>query len=235
MVKPLEICMHRWEFVQRFSKGCVLDVGCKEGDTWSIPIYSGAVTNPYHISDIILCDIDVWEIRSVINSRDRFIRCFAENVPLIDKSVDTVVLAEIIEHVKYPNKLLTEAKRLTRDRIVITTGNEWKWSKDTYRDFIPPNGMQTQQDIKEYLVSRGKEYHKKYQLFHAFEHPTHECEMVVDDSDFSHCEHERDYDNEKFIKFIEDNSNGMNYQIFNLIFGQSNLVHLAAIMWWRNK
>jgi len=234
MIEPLEICLHRWEFVQRFSKGVVLDVGCKEGDSWLHPTFmlSDVVTNPPSIRDIILCDCDVWHIRSILHSQHKFIRCFAEDIPLTDKSVDTVVLAEIIEHVKDPNKLIQEAKRLARDRIVITTGNEYKWPKDIHRSFVP-TGDATNKSVRDYLISQGIEYHRKYQLDNAFLHPTHECTMVVDDTEFSHCDHENDYDDNSFQQLIKDNSDGMEYHIFNLKFARENFVHLAAVMYWR--
>ncbi len=47
-----------------------------------------------------------------------------------DKSFDVVVLGEILEHYDIPSKLLNEAIRLAKKRIIITVPWEEKWSKN---------------------------------------------------------------------------------------------------------
>jgi predicted SAM-dependent methyltransferase/glycosyltransferase involved in cell wall biosynthesis len=56
--------------------------------------------------------------------------CQAEAVPLPDKSVDVVVLGDILEHYDDPSILLNEAIRLAKKRIVITVPWEERWSKN---------------------------------------------------------------------------------------------------------
>jgi predicted SAM-dependent methyltransferase len=54
----------------------------------------------------------------------------ADSVPLPDKTFDVVVLGDILEHYDSPPKLLNEAVRLAKKRIVITVPWEEKWSKN---------------------------------------------------------------------------------------------------------
>lgn len=225
MYNPIEIILHRWEFVQRFSKGVILDLGCKEGDTWSLQMYWAARTNPSHIIDIILADCDVWKIDAVPKFPSRFIRCFAENVPLKDKSVDTVVLAEIIEHTKNPDLVLDEAKRLTRDRIVITTGNEDKWENI-------PGKSAVSIPKSEYIKKFGT--YKDYFLSMTINSPPsgRKCYAVTDDDEFEHSEHLNVMNDQTFYGYIVRNSGeDWNYQIFNIKFSEQNFIHLAAVMW----
>ena len=50
----------------------------------------------------------------------------AEKLPFANKSFHVAVLAEIIEHVKDPVKVMREACRVA-DRTLITTPNEYAW------------------------------------------------------------------------------------------------------------
>jgi len=85
--------MHRFEFTMRFSQGNILDVGVADGAQWRYPIPADSMTNPPYITNIVVCDCDEWQ------SPYKFIRCFAEKIPLPDLSVDTVIYSDILEHV----------------------------------------------------------------------------------------------------------------------------------------
>lgn len=52
-----------------------------------------------------------------------------EALPFMDGSFDTVLLAEVLEHVEEPRRLLREALRVARGRVVLTTPNEWHWNE----------------------------------------------------------------------------------------------------------
>ena len=56
--------------------------------------------------------------------------CKADSVPLPNKSFDTVILGDILEHYDIPSRLLTEAMRLAKKKIVITVPWEENWSKN---------------------------------------------------------------------------------------------------------
>jgi 2-polyprenyl-3-methyl-5-hydroxy-6-metoxy-1,4-benzoquinol methylase len=72
------------------------------------------------------CGIDInprlVELATALNRDARFLAGDARDVPLTDQSFDTVLLTEILEHVTLEDvpKVLTEAIRIARQRILIT-------------------------------------------------------------------------------------------------------------------
>lgn len=217
-----EINLHRFEFHKRFAKGIVLDVGCADGQGWMFPTPQDAVTNPPNIRGISFADCDEWIISWC--PEVKVIRCFAENIPLPDKSVDTVCLGDILEHVKDPDKVLQEAKRLTRDRIIVTVPNEWKWPKDDPRIL----SFHT----REYHLSQGKDL-RELGFDSTIRHPSGMCKDALDDTQFEHIHHVRFYNENTFKEFIEKNAEGMEYCLFNIKYHELNFVNLAAMMWWK--
>lgn len=80
---------------------------------------------------------NLWEGRGynikTVDEREDFhpdIVSKVDSVPLPDKSFDAAVLGDILEHYDIPSKLLNEAIRLARKKIVITVPWEKKWSKN---------------------------------------------------------------------------------------------------------
>lgn len=65
----------------------------------------------------------------------------AENLPFKDNSFDAVILAELLEHVIYPQKIIAEAKRILKKEgiMIITTpnGEYIRNSLPSYQKFIP--------------------------------------------------------------------------------------------------
>ncbi len=212
------IYLHRFEFHQRFSYGKILDVGCADGRGWAFPIPIESITNPPNITHITFADCDEW--KNPFNMP--FVRCFAEDIPLPDKSFDTVCLGDILEHVKDPDKVLSEAKRLTKDCIIITVPNEWKWEKDN------PNILAFETRKKH--IERGRDL-KKLGYEQTIKHPSGNCIDALDDTEFEHIHHERFYNEETFTELIKKNSDGMKYYIFNIKYNSLNFVNLAALMW----
>lgn len=212
------IYLHRFEFHQRFSHGKILDVGCADGQGWAYPLPIDSITNPQNITHITFADCDEWKNPFGMP----FIRCFAENIPLPDESFDTVVLGDILEHVEDPNKVLQEAKRLTKDRIVITVPNEWKWPKNDNRI----KSFHT----REYHLSQGKDL-RELGFDSTVRHPSGNCIDALDDTKFEHIHHKRFYTEETFEEFIRKNSEGMEYYLFNIKYNNLNFVNLAAVMW----
>jgi len=58
----------------------------------------------------------------------RFIQADAHHLPFHDKTFQTAILGDILEHVKDPPQLLREAKRVA-SHIFATTPNEWEWAE----------------------------------------------------------------------------------------------------------
>lgn len=212
------IYLHRFEFHQRFSYGKILDVGCADGSGWAFPIPIDAIANPPNISHITFADCDEW--KNPFNMP--FVRCFAEDIPLSDKSFDTVCLGDILEHVKDPDKVLSEAKRLSNDRIIITVPAEFDWEKNN------PNiqslvSRQTHIDAGEDLEKLGKDL--------TLKHPSRACKDMLNDAEFSHIHHVRFYTDETFEELIKKNSDGMNYYLFKIKYNTLNFVNFATVMW----
>jgi len=217
-----DIYMHRFEFHQMFSKGNILDVGCANGAGWRWPRIAESVTHPFNITTITFVDCDEWQIPNDCN----FIRAFAEDIPVEDNSFDTVVLGDILEHVKDPNIVLQEAKRITKDRIVITVPNEWKWEQDN------PNIKAF--ETREKHLRDGKDL-EVLGYDSTIRHPCGDCMDALNDVEFEHIHHTRFYNEETFEELIRENSEGMNYHLYNINYNQLNFVNLAAIMWFDNE
>jgi len=197
------IYLHRFEFTMRFSQGIVIDVGVADGAQWRYPIPTDSVTNPPHITNIVVCDCDEWQ------SPYKFIRCFAENVPLPNLFADTIIYSDILEHVNDPNIVLQEGKRLTKDRILISVPNEWKWPKND------PNVKTFH--TREYHLSQGKDL-SKLGYDSTIKHPCGKCIDALDDIQFEHIHHKRFFNEETFTKLIEDNfdKKEWDWYIYNL-------------------
>ena len=101
-------------FTKKFSKGSILDLGCATGN------YSVALQKMGF--DIKGADVNE---KYVQRARERGIDAVLIDgrVPFPDKSFDTVICFEVIEHVPDVDALLKEAKRLARKNVLITTPN----------------------------------------------------------------------------------------------------------------
>lgn len=217
----IDIMMHRFEFIERHSKGIVLDVGCHNSQQWYYPMPKDSITNPPMIKDIILIDCDVWK-----NPFDfKFIRCLAENIPLKDKSIDTVVFGDILEHVKDPDILLKEAKRLTRDRIIISVPNEYKWDKRNISF-----------ETRDKLIARGEDLDKLC-FSSTIGHESNMCSKALNDTKFKHIFHTKCFSDEIFEKMIKDNFNSgeWKWHLYNVRYAAHNYCNLVAIIWRDNE
>lgn len=207
--------MHRLEFIERHSRGLVLDVGCADASQWLYPMPKDSITNPPMIKDIILIDCDVWKNPFGF----RFIRCLAENIPLKDKSVDTVIFGDILEHVKDPNILLQEGKRLSRERIIISVPNEYKWDKRNV-------SFQT----LDKLIESGEDL-DKLSFSSTVGHESNACSDALNDTKFKHIFHVRCFSDETFEKLIKCNFGGWKYYLYNVRYSVHNLCNLVAVIW----
>lgn len=99
----------------------ILDVGCGPRG-W---IFSDTVFHQY----TTYLDIDLRKMENFINAD-------AHNIPMRSKSFNTVYLGEILEHVADPRRVLDEAVRTARLRVVFTTPDEHHWSQEL-KPFYP--------------------------------------------------------------------------------------------------
>jgi SAM-dependent methyltransferase len=102
-VKPL--FKNRYDLIQSFSTGLVLDIGCQEKRLSS--------------SNSIGIDIRFNQNVNIIAD--------AQFLPFKDGAFDTVIAGEIIEHLISPALLLVEARRVLKPTgtMILTTPNPW--------------------------------------------------------------------------------------------------------------
>ncbi|QYR52662.1 methyltransferase domain-containing protein [Lysobacter soyae] len=102
----------------------VLEVGCGAG-------YSTHYLRTALQADqsLFACDIGNTLLASA-RRRNPCVEYFQSSVysmPIPDKSVDSVVMLEVLEHLENPRKALEELQRITRQRVVISTPREPIW------------------------------------------------------------------------------------------------------------
>ena len=83
----------------------------------------GIVFEKWDRKNIVTVDIDKYDVQN-------FVQADAHHLPFQDKEFDTAVLGDILEHVNDPVQVLKEAKRVAKNKIVITVPNEYEWDKD---------------------------------------------------------------------------------------------------------
>lgn len=99
-------------FVRKHAGSRILDLGCATGN------YCLHLKNlGYHVSG---ADIHPEYIR-IAQSRGVDAVLIQNGVPFPDKSFDSVLLFEVLEHLEDPDAVLREAKRLARHNVLITT------------------------------------------------------------------------------------------------------------------
>lgn len=206
MEKIPTISMHRFEFMLKFAIGQIMDVGSHKGDGWS---YSHLfdLHDDYTKLNLIFVDCDDHEIK---NTKHRTFKAFAENIPLPDKYVDTVCLGDILEHVKDPDVVIKEAKRLSRQRILITVPNEYEWPPELHPFFIKENHTHEELELNKKINATS-----------------------IDDDIFPHFYHVRFYNHDTFRELIKKScGDDMNYILFNIKYAH-NFTSFAAMMWFK--
>ncbi|MEX2401388.1 MAG: class I SAM-dependent methyltransferase [Rhodothermales bacterium] len=104
----------------------LLDAGCGEG------FVLDAVAKEY--PDMRLSGIDVSEkaieyAKSHFGDRARFRPGSVYKLPFSDKSFDTVLCSEVLEHLEDPNRAIEELKRVARKYVIISVPHEpyFRW------------------------------------------------------------------------------------------------------------
>jgi SAM-dependent methyltransferase len=97
-------------------RGVVADLGCGDGD------YSVALTKMGF--KVTACDLDVWRFKHK-DQIDFKVCDVTKKLPFDDASLDYIVLAEVIEHLRNPYQVMQELSRILRPggKIVLSTPN----------------------------------------------------------------------------------------------------------------
>ena len=103
----------------RRTGGLIADVGCADAFMF----------RDHPEFNVVYLDI----AKSPLLKRLTFVQADAHHLPFRDKTFNTVILGDILEHVKDPPQVLREAKRVA-NHIYATTPNEWEWD-ETKRPF----------------------------------------------------------------------------------------------------
>lgn len=142
-------------WILKNSEEPILEVGAQEGEIFK--------DSPY--SDVHLVDVDRYETPFPFTQAD------AHDLPFDENSFKTIVLAEILEHVRNPVKVLKEAKRVSSNRVLITCPDEYRWAPRA-KPFtsIDERLRETNETLEEYyeretkdVIERGGDPH---QIFH---------------------------------------------------------------------
>lgn len=109
--------IHRVPWIHRKCGGGkkIVDIGSNKGH-----VFYG-----WDREKITSVDIDEYDIQN-------FVKADAADLPFKDGSFDIAVLAEIVEHVKDPIKVLSEARRVSK-KVVVTVPYEHEW-----REYLRP-------------------------------------------------------------------------------------------------
>lgn len=112
-----EVHLHRHEWIRRKAslENKILEVGCAEN-----PVWSGTKFNVTTVDNQINPKIQIFP--DVLGE--------AESLPFEDKSFDIVCEGELLEHVPDPQKVLKQAVRVARKKVIITTPFEHEWTPE---------------------------------------------------------------------------------------------------------
>lgn len=210
--------MHRFEFIVRNSHGKILDVGSNDSSLWACNMWYPQYPFKSYIEDIIFFDCDVW--LPLWLEYPKFVRGDALNLPFKDKTFDTIVFGDVLEHVSNPLRALLDAKRVTKNKIVVTLPceSEWDIGEKPHSDGNVVNtycGMDDKIDRQE--------------IKSTLEHPSKmaKCVSAISDSKFKHIWHQQLFNDERVIEML--NSLDMEYNISKLYY--TNLVTYGIVLY----
>lgn len=94
----LDDCLVKYQYLL---KGKVLDIGGKKTNR------RGKFIPPFD-------QVDSWKYLNNDNDTDPDYCCDAENIPLKDQSIDTIIMTELLEYTPHPDKVINEVYRVLR-------------------------------------------------------------------------------------------------------------------------
>jgi len=97
----------------------IMDAGCGEG------VVCNHVNRSRKISRFLGTDLSTEALKAARswNPKTDFIHASVYSFPLKDKSVDSSLCLEVIEHLENPEKALDELERVTRNSLIISVPN----------------------------------------------------------------------------------------------------------------
>ena len=108
--------IYHWSLpASKYVVGTVLDLGCGLG------LMADLVSGEY--TGIDYSQVAIWHAKAHVQNQAARFTCDDLLLYVLDAgddSVDTVILCEVLEHLKHPEDTIREAKRVARDRIVMT-------------------------------------------------------------------------------------------------------------------
>ncbi len=115
----------RCEWLINNAEGFVLDVGCENKKLFPDLIPGKPIPKEVNkkVESVIALDILPLKFPDFIQAKASFL-------PFKDYTFDTVVLGDILEHLHLPLFGITEATRVSKNKVLISVPNEWEWSPD---------------------------------------------------------------------------------------------------------
>jgi len=148
----------------------IIDIGSADG--W---IFKGT---PF-FNDVVYLDIDLYDLPNFIRMNAEFI--YDNRYLLPDKSFDVAVVAELLEHVENPVKVLKGANRIAK-RIVLTVPDPANWDErlfpyETLEDAVKRRGM-SPEELAKVSNPNAKEFFTKDNYEHLFHKRWYTQEML---------------------------------------------------------
>jgi len=139
------------EVLQNISGKTVLDVGCGKA------FLSDKLQKEGY--DVTAMDIDISDDTKK-NQHITYVNGFVENIPLKDKSFDTVICTHTLEHVLCLEKSIQELRRVCKKRLIIVVPlqRHYKYTFDLHLHFFPyPHSFLIHMRNKKYKICKEVE------------------------------------------------------------------------------
>ena len=169
--------MDRMDFQRQNVFGKILNVGCGED-----PVGLSAF-------NCVNVDLDVWDVPN-------FVQADAHELPFSNGSFDCVVLGDILEHVLDPRKVVEEACRVSRKRVVITVPEETRIG-DKPGQYIAEGFKQKLEEVMNQGYISLEDYKINYPLFQ------NKCLEAVPDEKIPHTFHINRFDDTSIRNLID--------------------------------
>lgn len=120
--KHLDIFLEQMlSMLETTEPGSVLDAGCGEG----FVVDRIAQRHPeWRLSGVDLSDEAIAYAKTHFGERAFFRKGSVYKLPFSDRSFDTVICSEVLEHLDDPNRAVAELKRVARGHVLITVPHE---------------------------------------------------------------------------------------------------------------
>jgi SAM-dependent methyltransferase len=118
--------MNKYQRYANLSKGKILDIGCAE------------TPNPYLKGDVT--GIDIQNMKEIPKNYSRYIKANLNTYKFSKKhTFDTVIMAEVIEHVENPSMLLRQTNSILKNngRLILSVPHATHWWTIMHNWFFP--------------------------------------------------------------------------------------------------